>query len=291
MSQGTPSEFARALKAPAAIVVLGILLVVGIGLNSIVFGGGIKFQKQRVELQKDLTLLPKKLGPWLQVLDDQNFPAEQVHELGTTMYIARGYIDTRRINDPKLLSGLEKLSSGERANLFFTIQHRDPKSAIYIHMAYYTGLVDTVAHVPERCMVGGGFDPVNPTRVQLALGNGVPPVDVKYIDFVKREGGKGSSVDVTTNVAYFFQVNGDYEWDSITGVRYKLQNLWEKYGYYCKIEMSTSNLTPTEAQASMADFVTNALPEMEKLLPDWDAVNGRPSKSKRSPATMPVAVK
>jgi hypothetical protein len=288
MSTQTSSELFRALRSPALLIVGAILLLVGVGLNAIVVGGGIKFQKERVELRRDLTLLPKKLGHWVQVLDDQTLPAEVVHELGTTMYIQRGYVDTRRINDPKLLTGIDKLSTAERMALFGTIQHRDPSAAIFVHMAYYTGMVDTVAHVPERCMVGGGFDPVNPARVSLKLGNGLAPIDVKYIDFRKREGGRGEGSEATTNVAYFFQVNGDYEWDSITGVRYKLQNLWEKYGYYCKIELSTAALSATEAQTVMADFVTDALPEMEKLLPDWAAVNGRRLPT---PATAPSSVK
>ncbi len=278
-------EVKRAFRSPALLIVAGILLVVGIGLNAVVFGGGIKFTKDRVDLRRDLTLLPKKLGHWVQVLDDETLPAEMVHELGTTTYIQRGYVDTRKL-DPRLLQqieGMDKLSTAKRAELFWTIRAKDQAAAINVHMAYYTGLVDTVAHVPERCMVGGGFDPVNPARVQLKFGSGRPPLDVKYNDFRKRDGGRGGA-ELVLNVIYFFQVNGDYEWDSITGVRYKLQNLWEKYGYYCKIELSTVALAPEQSQAVAADFLTQALPEMEKLLPDWDAVNGRRVQPTTTPA-------
>jgi hypothetical protein len=285
------AELKRALLSPPLLIVASVLLIVGIGLNAIVFGGGIKFTKDRVELRRDLTLLPKKLGHWVQVLDDETLPAEQVHELGTTAYIQRGYVNTKKI-DVKQLEGMDKLSTADRAKLFWTLRARDPSCAINVHMAYYTGLVDTVAHIPERCMVGGGFDPVNPARVSLKLGNGLAPLDVKYNDFRKRDGGRGTS-ELVINVLYFFQVNGDYEWDSITGVRQKLQNLWEKYGYYCKIEMSTVALAPEESQAVAADFLTQALPEMEKLLPDWEAVNGRrmPSPSSSPSSSSPATTK
>lgn len=279
------AEFKRALLSPPLLIVASVLLIVGIGLNAIVFGGGIKFTKERVELRRDLTLLPKKLGHWVQVLDDETLPAEMVHELGTTTYIQRGYVNTKKV-DPKLLEGMDKLSTADRAKLFWTLRARNPSCAINVHMAYYTGLVDTVAHIPERCMVGGGFDPVNPARVALNVGADREPLFVKYNDFRKRDGGRGAG-ELIINVLYFFQVNGDYEWDSISGVRYKLQNLWEKYGYYCKIEMSTVALAPEESQAVAADFLSQALPEMEKLLPDWEAVNGRrlPAPSSSTPAT------
>jgi DNA-binding ferritin-like protein len=70
------------------------------------------------------------------------------------------------------------------------------------------------------------------------------------------------------NVAYVFNCNGEYMNDSIA-VRKRLANLLERYGYYTKVELQTLNLAPDEANRVMNDFLTQALPEFEKSLPDW----------------------
>jgi hypothetical protein len=89
-------------------------------------------------------------------------------------------------------------------------------------------------------------------------------------------------------VAYFFHCNGGYEPNPV-GVRVKLQNLFERHGYYAKVELMTDEparaVTVTgpaaeaqkaeaakKAQASMADLLASALPEVERCLPDWAAV-------------------
>ena len=78
------------------------------------------------------------------------------------------------------------------------------------------------------------------------------------------------------NVAYCFQVNGKYEFDSIKGVRFRLQNIFEKYGYYAKIELATFlGNDSAKARATMADFLSHAMPELEKCLPDWHASPAR----------------
>src|SRR4029077_15572938 len=85
-------------------------------------------------------------------------------------------------------------------------------------------------------------------------------------------------------VTYFFHANGKYE-ESPDVVRLRLQNLFEKYGYFAKIEVMT--LLPArggggasvevdalreadrnKAADSVEKFLTVALPEVEKLLPD-----------------------
>src|SRR4029453_14047019 len=92
---------------------------------------------------------------------------------------------------------------------------------------------------------------------------------------------------VGRNVAYFFHCNGEYEPSSI-GVRGKLQNLFERHGYFAKVELMTDapgrqrarpraneEEGPQKSIEAMTDLLTVALPEIERCLPDWAAVKGR----------------
>jgi len=53
------------------------------------------------------------------------------------------------------------------------------------------------------------------------------------------------------------------------GVRKNLANLFQRYGYYMKIEVQTIKLTPDESARVMNDFLSDLLPEVEKSLPDF----------------------
>jgi hypothetical protein len=93
------------------------------------------------------------------------------------------------------------------------------------------------------------------------------------------------------HVAYFFHCNGGYEPNPVA-VRVKLQNLFERHGYYAKVELMSDEparatalatgaeadakraASATKAQAAMADLLTAALPKVEQCLPDWNEVKG-----------------
>ena len=254
--------------------VFAIMLVAALGLNTAVQGMHLHFAKERVELRRDLDRLPSQLGPWLKVIDTQLDP-ETEHTLGTRQYIQRDYVDTRRLS-PAELTQAKTLLGSARDQFVQQLRGRDPAAVVTLHVAYYTGMVDTVAHVPERCYVGGGFNPENPAIVSLPAFPNTPGRDpnvtFKYVEFRDR----GRPMLGTRNVAYCFQVNGKYEYDSIQGVRFRLQNIFEKYGYYAKIELCTfqGSGQTEQAKATMADLLSHAMPEIEKCLPDWHAVTG-----------------
>jgi hypothetical protein len=262
-----PQPF-RLFRTPAFIVVSLVMLAAAVALNGTVQALGVHFRKERVELRRPLDALPARLGPWVQALRDKPMPPAMEHALGTKSYIERWYVDSRRV-PARLLDGIARKSSEERDRILNTILNTTRDAAVSVHLAYYTGAVDTVAHVPERCYVGGGFDPENPSVVTMNVGTDAPrELRLKYVEFRKRDGADQPK----RNVAYFFKVNGDYEYDSATGVRPKLQNLFEPLGYYCKFELMTYLDSDQErARQVMADFLTHAMPEAEKLLPDWQA--------------------
>lgn len=269
------SELAAIFRQKGFVVALIVVACAALGLNTAMKSAGLHFKKERVELRKPLDVLPKVMGPWVQISKDQVLPEEQEHALGTKDYITREYIDTRSMTGFDLKKW-QAMSDDSRRRAIGMVLQKTPQAYLRLHMAYYTGQADTVAHVPERCYVGGGYDPVNPQVMTLEPFKGVPGrnpnLQVRYTEFVDR----AQARPTRQNVAYFFQVNGSYQSDSIGGVRVKLQDIREKYAYYCKVEMLTQVGENADlARQAMNDFLASAMPEIEKVLPDWQALTGK----------------
>ena len=271
---GSGSNPARR-RAVALVMVCGLLLLAAVGLNASVAALKLSFQKEAVPLRAPVAGIPGELGPWVQVNVDERFPEEIEEALGTLEYIQRIYVDSRKA-DPHVLEkwrAAEVKSPELRDELHQSVMMRDPLAVVVLHVAYYTGAVDTVPHIPDRCMVAGGFDPVGRTEAPLDLGD--RQIRTSFVQFEERA---GRARPTTLSVAYFFQVNGDYEYDAITGVRKRLQDLTEKYAYFAKIELMTQSPGQTEpeaAQQAMSDFLVHALPAIEQVLPDWDEVTSQ----------------
>jgi hypothetical protein len=219
------------------------------------------------------------LGPWLQVTRDTPLDADTEHILGTNQYVNRVYVDTR-VLDPQQLEALKTQGGKERAAELGLIQREHPQAVISVGLYYYTGLVDTVAHIPDRCYIADGYDVSSyQTRANQKFGTYADGndrvVSFRYINFEDQTGQRRES----KNVAYLFHVNGHYESDPL-GVRRSLQNLFERYGYYAKMELMT--VSPSHADdpagqraaqdtsvAAVEDFMNLALPEFERCMPDW----------------------
>ncbi len=255
----------------AMLTVCGLLLLAAVGLNASVMALKLSFRKEAVDLRRPVTSIPSQVGPWVQVSLDRPFPKETEDALATREYIQRIYVDTRKADPTVLARWSEAAVKSEElhAELQRDVAGRDPLGVVVLHVAYYTGAVDTVPHIPDRCMVAGGFDPVGRREVMLDLGE--REMRTSFVQFEER---LVQGPPVTLSVAYFFQVNGDYEYDAITGVRKRLQDLRERYAYFAKIELMTQarDRTPEQSQAAMADFLAHALPAIEGVLPDWEQV-------------------
>jgi hypothetical protein len=149
---------------------------------------------------------------------------------------------------------------------------------IHLGLTYYTGLVDTVAHIPDRCYIADGYEPSSYDIPTWQLGpdsaGKMFPLAVRFISFSDSTGNNR----VSKCVAYFFHTNGHYESDPL-GVRQTLEDLTERYGYYSKIELMTlvPKGTATEhdvalSSQAMTEFLTAARPQIELCLPDWQKV-------------------
>ena len=256
-----------------ALAVVGCILLVGaIGLNGAVASLKLSFKKLAVPLRAPVQTIPAEIGPWVQVSPEVRFSPEIEAELNSLDYIDRWYVDLRKA-DADVRREWEAATVKDAAlkgRLQANVMKNDPFGAVKMHVVYYTGGVDTVPHIPDRCMVAGGFDPTGKSVARLDLGDG-RTMDASFVQFEQHA---GYDRPQTLSIAYFFQVNGDYEWDAITGVRKRLQNLFEKYGYFAKIECMTASpeTAAAPAQAAIGDFLHFALPAVERVLPDWQQV-------------------
>jgi hypothetical protein len=275
-------SLSRAVARPPFVAAFIVLLIAALSLNAATQFLRLYFKKEAVPLVKPLDSLPAKLGPWIQVSKDQPLNAEMLDVLGTRDYIFRDYIDTRVV-DPKMVE--ELLSSdktiNERMGMVGLIRSKVPQAHVRMAVTYYTGMVDTVAHIPDRCYVADGFVPDKKETPTWRVANKKrDPIDitVSSIHFEEAEGGSRESI--TKNVAYFFHCNGEYEHDAIFGVRRRLQDLSERHAYYAKVEVMTEMRDRAKSDQTIADFLTSALPEVEQCLPDWQQVKAGESSGK-----------
>jgi Protein of unknown function (DUF3485) len=289
---------------PAFIAAVVILAVAAIGLNGAVAKMQLHFKKMPVPLRRDLTDIPRQLGDWMQISMDEPLEHDTQEVLGTDRYIFRDYLNIRAHGgqcaadlimafhakddpppglqlradflaktDPQRIAALEaeleKQTADQRKEAIAHVQGLWPDSVINMAVTYYTGLVDTVAHIPERCYIADGFEPTStPDTPVWKLDDG-RQLTVRFINFEDQSG----AARISRSVAYFFQVNGRYE-DNPEGVRFSLQNLFAKYGYYAKVELMTLDPSSVESAHTMTAFISSAIGELEKTLPDWKKVTG-----------------
>ena len=266
MSSPFATAARRALRQPAFLTVAIVLLVAAVSINGATEFLQLHFKKEKVELRKKLTDVPSRLGPWVQVTTDMAITHEIEDVLGTRDYIYRFYVDGRRVS-PQVIEQFKDKDDDTQKNMVMAIQARDPQAVVYSAVTYYSGMVDTVAHIPDRCYVADGFEPAHYDVVHWSsLAGRKGDGTARYINFEDQTPQRKS---VTKNVAYFFHSNGEYMNDPL-GVRKKLQNLFETHGYYAKVELLMVTDNRTGAADQMNDFLGHALPELEKCLPDWE---------------------
>ena len=263
------------------LVAVAILGVAAVGLNAAVQSLQLHFKKQPVALRRELADIPTDLGNWVQVSKDEPLDKEVQDALGTTHYVIRDYVNKNLISSDQLKEFDGKDSHGRQA-LLAQLQGEHPEAVVELGLYYYTGLVDTVAHVPDRCYVADGFEPseyetpkwdLGPNRLGKKPGD-EPAIEVRYINFEDQT----AAGRVTRRVAYFFHTEGQFESDPLN-VRKQLQDLRKRHGYYAKIELSMQLKDHDQCQAVMQQFLRCAMPEIENCLPDWDAVEHAGGKS------------
>ena len=269
----------RAFGQRSFLIVTLVLLTAALGLNVAVGAMKLHFKKEPVPLARPLGAIPPKLGSWVQVSEDQPLDKEMQDVLGTKEYIFRDYVNEADV--PGVADRFRGKTPAERRHILGGIRQQFPNAVISLSVTYYTGMVDTVAHVPDRCVTADGYEPKEYTEPQWQIadqlpasakprgGDGAPldTVKVRYINFEDQTG----NAKFPRSVSYFFHTNGKFVCDPL-GVRNELANLFVKKGYYAKIEtMTTIGDTKISADKTV-NFLSSALPEVHKCMPDWNKV-------------------
>lgn len=272
----------RGLLRPAFVTALALLLATALGLTAALSALGIFLQKKEIQAagNRGVSMLPVETDNWVMVgQSNAQLTTEMVEELGTSNYLMRVYEQ-------------KKADPGK------------PKGAIQLHLAYYTGMVDTVPHIPDRCMTAAGMMPVtlaeelpialdrsawkpesrgskdsaaapvmtartgrysDKPNLRVRLPRGIEDLRMRFSTFEDTEG-KGN---VKTIAGYFFMANGGLT-PSPEGVRVLAFKLQDDYAYYLKVQTTTSGQFDSKEAARLSGLLLSELmPEIARCAPDW----------------------
>ena len=246
---------------------------------------GLQLTKKPIEVSRKFpslaTQIPISGQPrWTRVGVERPLSESEVEELGTSNYISRWFVEAAP-------------PDGRRPRTF------------QLHCAYYTGMIDTVPHVPERCLVGAGINMVGkgkrvPLRLNLSGAVVYPDPDVDQDIhgriLVARSNETLNPVRLPANIeelemyvtpfeepgggriyaGYFFLANGEVVAQA-DEVRLKAFNLDDDYAFYAKVQFLSSDVESPEELGELAEDVLNdLLPELMLRVPDWvEVVDGR----------------
>jgi len=146
----------------------------------------------------------------------------------------------------------------------------DPLRYWQLEVYYYTGVFDTVAHVPERCLVASGASLAGSrsidVRVPQAREPWNQPLSFRGMLYERQE---PTSMNIYRYVQYYvFSLNGRPEtsWET---VRLELAKPWVRYCYFAKIQFwpRGSIVDAQQADRAAGEFVDHFLPVVLKAIP------------------------
>ena len=264
-----------------------LIAVVLLAFSAVAFQIGMQalnvtLQKEAVHLRRSLSVLPTQLDGWKIKGEDHRMEAAGVEALGTELYLSRTFMNTNRTSPP-----------------------------LQLHITYYTGQVDAVPHVPDRCMVANGFIPLTPDPLTFPLQidkstwepdthatlDGVPyqiieewnaltkqedVIRLPFGDFALRttEFSHPQIGDDHVFAGYFFVANGKTT-PYPDKIRFLSFDRSSKHAYYCKIQFTMHgrrDFTTAQFVEIVSDFTSQMLPHIMECLPDWAEVTNADSQ-------------
>lgn len=266
----------RGLKNPAFLTAMAVMLLAAVGMSAGIKAMGIYLRKLPIYAPegRELRSLPTETANWIREGADRIEEAETESTLGTKNYVTRVYV-------------MKNPPEGKRI-------------AVELHCAYYTGMIDTVPHVPDRCFVGGGMQisqaaaviplPLDASawtldsfvpddlkgrihRVRLGEHSSRPgamvrlPRDAKDIKF--RAGAYKTPSGQPITAGYFFIANGGTVAEA-EAVRLLAFDLKADYAYYLKVQFNTAGgETPEELATLSASLLNDLFGDIMLCVPDW----------------------
>lgn len=276
---------ARTLLNPGFIAALAVLGLAGAGMKAGIEHFQIYLQKKPIQpepigpLESTLRGIPTKTAHWIQNGQDVIERPDNLEVLGTTNYLTRQYVE-------------KTPPAGGRPRL------------LQLHAAYYTGAIDTVPHVPERCFIGAGMTLTGgPWVIQVPMDTSlwVEPKDLpdtfkgrvystRLSNDYSRAGGRRVNLPVGLTptdplrlriseygsargghflAGYFFIGNGGWV-ESAEDVRLLSFDLRQDYAYYMKVQVGSSDVATPEELAQLAGSLFDDLfGEIMLCTPDW----------------------
>ncbi len=251
---------------------------------------GIHLRKLQIMPEGGIVVgtLPKNLEQWNAIGTDSIPSKEAIDALGTENFLTRTYAVPADSDIARKVFGDE-----------------DPRPIrISLHLAYYTGLVDTVPHVPERCFVGAGMQiSGSPQAIDIPLDRSRLIEDTRVpdeiIESMSPSGGafmmarssttfsrvrlppnlddlamrvtpfRDDTQGVTLLAGYFFIANGEIV-PNANQVRLKAFELEDDYAYYLKVQFTSSDLDTPEQLAMVAGSMLDEMfADLMLRTPDW----------------------
>ncbi len=170
-------------------------------------------------------------------------------------------------------------------NWYYMAVYRDtraePNSSgryIRLDITYYTGLLEAVPHVGERCIVAGGGTIIRNDCKPIAVG--LPTLSAAWekwrdIKVYRTTYEVRRRADAVTRASQYhiFSMNGEpaYRWET---VRWEMGALTLKYCYFAKIQITTRVPEPDveKSDAICREFLEYVLPEVLQFFPSTDDV-------------------
>ncbi len=276
----------RSLRNPGFLTAFVVMGAAGVGIKAGIERYSIYLQKKPIYAEpvggeeRSFRGLPTKTEHWEQVGQDRLVPVEELEVLGTENYLTRMYAERHP-------------PAGK------------PARVIEFHAAYYTGSIDTVPHVPERCFTGAGNDLVGgPWTLALKLNTSdwvaakgvAPEYDGRVFttrlsnEYSRAGGGRRVPlpIDLTRErpltirisqysaakgtpyyAGYLFLGNGGWV-SSAEQVRMLSFDLRQDYAYYAKVQFGSGSVSSPEELAEIsASLMDDLLGEIMTCVPDW----------------------
>jgi hypothetical protein len=249
MTQNIFSPLSRIFRQPAFLV---CCLVLGASAASLKIASNKLqwyFRKFPIALQKPLDQLDTtRIAPYrlVRAVDIQE---EIIEELGTRDYLNWQIEDT-------------------------SVPEKDPFRNALLFVTYYTGNPDKIPHTPDVCYVGSGGQVQQGENVKISVPNCGADNDTVPLRLLRINlpGAIGRHDQI---ILYTFSVNGTY-CATRNEVRLKQNNLYDRYVYFSKVEMTFPAAPADDAQLhrqAAQKLARVFLPVLFKdHWPDWQAL-------------------
>jgi hypothetical protein len=298
----TPSAFtptwAKQSRQGLIAFAVAVVLVVGAAALILQYGWIIKRPvpwPEGVEVNGDYRMLsmPDSFGDYRAIYPGD--PLYEAYNSGKNAEFVEGsdiVVSETNLGDLDMPSGYDDVRYQDRSGNWYVqriyMDTRPNREYKYwqLNIYYYTGMKDTVAHVPEVCITAGGGEVNERSSYTFEVPDATTPADSPWNDpvtFLRTQYSlrQLNSVNETEAVAYFIfalngnPVNADNTTMARSVVRRKMNFQFEHYNYFAKIQFAPVQVNvrnQKDADEASTEFIKAALPAILPLLPSAEAV-------------------